>query len=440
MTPLDLLREEWTNVKRALDETLRYDYGPEQGREYYTECDSRLREIETAISSISANDLQTIRARSDELLQLSSWILLIERSHLGEFSWPFSDEVKEIANQLLSERNLKGDLVKPLIHVVAEGEGYQIIYEPQTATASSQRPFVVVAFQRSLKYHALFHAIFGHELCHTALQTPTAGGVLAKEVVGSFISSGPMVSSVTFNGWLNRADGQLLLADALKKYSMLPGNIRLSDDDRLSWLVELTCDLFGLVLFGPAFLAAHLTLLRHIRPDPYEFHLPGTTHPPYSVRHKMLRKAMELLGWHKPITRMEAELEFLNFLLDDPYAQWAMLFNDNQLKQAIAGIQNVIDPVKHLAYSPVGAEALAALVSCLEDQRPPIVAGLSADGRPEVTMVSIAQTLYAGWAYWIGKGKLPSARPLDFFETNRLCDLALLQQRAINDAIREGIC
>jgi hypothetical protein len=114
VTPLEFLREEVGNVELALNETLRYDYGPEQGREYYKECADRLSEIKATGFATQPADLRTIQALLNELRQLSSWILLIERSHLGEFSWPFADELKGMAIALLSERNLKGDLVNLL--------------------------------------------------------------------------------------------------------------------------------------------------------------------------------------------------------------------------------------------------------------------------------------------------------------------------------------
>ena len=49
MTPLEFLNEEVGNVERTLNETLRYDYGPEQGREYYKECADRLSEIKATV-------------------------------------------------------------------------------------------------------------------------------------------------------------------------------------------------------------------------------------------------------------------------------------------------------------------------------------------------------------------------------------------------------
>jgi hypothetical protein len=126
----------------------------------------------------------------------------------------------------------------------------------------------VVAFQKSLKYHALFHSIFGHELGHTALQTPSAGAVLSSEVIGAFVSSRPMSDVNAMNAWLNSPSAQAVLATSLSKSKAQPGGARIEDEYRESWLDELSCDLFGLVLFGPAFLAAHRTYLGHMDPDP----------------------------------------------------------------------------------------------------------------------------------------------------------------------------
>jgi hypothetical protein len=213
----------------------------------------------------------------------------------------------------------------------------------------------------------------------------------------------------------------------------------IEDEYRESWLDELSCDLFGLILFGPAFLAAHRTYLSHLDPDPRHIDFSGPTHPPYAVRHKMLRRALELLKWHMPITNDEFERDFLGYLLHDPYLPWASVFDDNQLNRAIAGIQQVIRPLGRLAYSRVTAEQLRELVSRLARQLPPVLAEVDFNGKVVLGNINVAQTLHAGWAYWIGRDKLRSPNALNFFQTNRLCDLALLQQRAINDAQEAGI-
>jgi hypothetical protein len=259
--------------------------------------------------------------------------------------------------------------------------------------------------------------LFGHELGHTALQTSSAGAVLNSQVIAAFTSSGPLSSYSEMNKWAKSASSSPI-----------------GDEYRESWLEELSCDLFGLVLFGPPFLAAHRTYLSPLDADPYYIDLSGPTHPPYAVRHKMLRRGLELLGWHMPITTDEFEREFLGYLLYDPYRADALVFDDTQLTQAIAGIRKVIEPLGRLGYSPLTADELRALVLNLARQVPPVCAQIDADGGVTLGEINVAQTLHAGWSYWLGRAKFPNPTALNFFDTNRLCDLALLQQRAINES------
>ena len=122
MNAEQFLKEEFASVKRALEETLRYDYGPEDTRGYYNECENRLKEIEKQITKIAPSE---IWAQLNELASLSGWISLIERSRLGEFSWPFAELIRDIAKPLLTETIFGGrKTIEPIIHVVAEGEGY----------------------------------------------------------------------------------------------------------------------------------------------------------------------------------------------------------------------------------------------------------------------------------------------------------------------------
>src|SRR5690349_13080324 len=70
---------------------------------------------------------------------LSSFISLLERSHLGEFSWPFSDTIRSIAENLLSETDLSGKGIRPILHVVADGGGYHIHNEIIPAYSTKRR-------------------------------------------------------------------------------------------------------------------------------------------------------------------------------------------------------------------------------------------------------------------------------------------------------------
>jgi|SRR5271166_6003916 len=104
MTPIEFLHQEFENVRRALDDTLQYEYGPERTRPYYEECAARLARIRASLQKIKPANVQTIRDRLDELSSLAVWISLIERSRIGEFSWPFAEELKAIAKVLLPQK------------------------------------------------------------------------------------------------------------------------------------------------------------------------------------------------------------------------------------------------------------------------------------------------------------------------------------------------
>src|SRR6185312_16900882 len=126
MTPLEFLREEFQSAQRLLRETLRHDYGPAQSSDYYGECELRLDGIAKDIPSIGPSDRRKISTYFEQLNYLNTFVLLIERSRLGEFSWPFAYELREMADLLLSERDLQGTLLPPITHIVAEGQGYRI--------------------------------------------------------------------------------------------------------------------------------------------------------------------------------------------------------------------------------------------------------------------------------------------------------------------------
>jgi hypothetical protein len=445
MTPLDFLNEEFANVKDALAETLRYDYGPERSKDYYNECASRLAEIKKALPAISPIDSATIAAQMSQLGLLAGWISLIERSHLGEFSWPFADEIRRIAINLLSERNLKGDLLEPLIHVVSEGRGYRIVNERLVGTTSRRR-FAVVAFPRPLKHHVLLHTIFGHELGHTALYTARLGAVLRRDVIGTLSSSGPLQNSNTMDGWLYDSAAPQEVKNELSRYAASTGSkFSFKDEFRTSWLVELTCDIFGLMLFGPAFLAAHRAILQPLYSTPFQLGLGMPTHPPYAVRHKMLARTLGLLGWDNPSTDSglgdihRAERDFVEYIRHDPFPPWANVFVDAQLHGAIDGVRRLFITNPGIAYEPIKGGTVATLVERLRNALPPIIEEFDADGNPNLGRVDISHALYSGWVYWLGRGGLRNRHDLSFLDTNRLCNHAILQQCAINEALDAGI-
>lgn len=438
MKPHEFLKQQSENVERALSETLRYDYGPSPTREYYRECCDRLERIKAAITLTKSTDFFEIQARLQELSGLSVWISLIERSRLGEFSWPFAEALRKMAETLLADTSLSGSKTPPIVHIVSDGEGYLIHYEG--TSPSGKNKFAFIAFPKPLKHHVLLHSLFGHELGHTALHTVGAGTILQNKVMTALQSVGPLSNVTEMTAWLHNNAAPSEIKRELNRYQASSGvAYKMTSPYLLSWLDELICDLFGLLLFGPGFAAAHQIYLRPLQPNPYEFS-PSfePTHPPYAIRHRMLVRAIQRLGWDKPVMSaspaLDAEREFLAYITQDSFAGWCTLLSDQQLDNAIKGIQEVFASYGGLGYIIPSHEALTKLVTQLTARLPPIIAELSPDGEPLLRKIEISHTLYAGWIYSIGHKHLTS-EPLSFLQTNMLCDHALLQQRAIEIAI-----
>ena len=132
-----------------------------------------------------------------------------------------------------------------------------------------------------------------------------------------------------------------------------------------------------------------------------------------------------------------AECDLLNYVLSDPYPlPWASLFDDGQLTAAIQGVQRVLSTYGNLGYAPPAAENLATLIERIAKTLPPIVADITGTGKPVLSNIELAHTIYAGWVYWCGRSRFPE--PLSFFSVNQLCHHALLQQQAINIAMKKS--
>jgi hypothetical protein len=433
MQPREFLREEYENVKWALDETVRFNYGPpELTRAYYDECLARLTLIENKIDKVDTGD---IAALIWELEELARYISYIERSRLGEFSWPFAQEIRKIAKPLLSEALLRRP-IEPIIHVIAEGEGYQIDYEPVGSSVDAR--FAIVAFPRSLKRHVLLHTIFGHELGHSAHLTSAVGSRLEDLVKKPLCSKGQLRDVGSISTWLHDKKAPIEIRDALAVWQKETGEkFEFTDGYLDSWYVELMCDLFGLRLFGPAVAAAHRTLLWSLHRTPYEIPLSGPTHPAYAVRHKMLVRAMKLLDLDKPVSRRRsaahaAELQAIKFMMTDPYDDWALFFDDAQLKSAMDGLSIVLGEFGDHGYRRPDGDIIEELVNRLVQRTPPIIGDISDRGFPQLKQTAMSHTLYAGWIYWLGRQQLKLQKSqLSFLHVNSLCDQALLHECAI---------
>ena len=268
--------------------------------------------------------------------------------------------------------------------------------------------------------------------------TNDAGDLIGRTVADELTVTGHLSAAAQISTWLNDPAAPKEIKNDLAQYLADNGVPYVFPEIYLEkWVEELVCDLFGLLLFGPGFVAAHQVLLRPTHRTPYEFDLLEPTHPPYAVRHKMLVRALRLLNWDKPVTRADqgnvhqAELTALNFILDDPYIAWASFFENAQLSGALQGLRNVLRLYGNFEYRHPDPKNLADLIERLTRRLPPIGADIDENGTPTFSEMSPVHSLFAGWVYWLGKDHLVGTNALSFLETNKLCDQALLQDRGI---------
>lgn len=436
MDPFLYVQEEFDNVKRALDESLRYDYGPGQTADYYDECRFRLSGIAYELERLKSLGSRAVSPVVSQLWDLANRLTLIERSHLGEFSWPFADAIRGIAASLLLEDRGLEDESQPIIHMIAEGTSYQISSE-QVMGFNKRRRLHTVAFPRQLRHHVLMHALFGHELGHATFYLSRTNGLFHSGEPLSVVLSrilrreGPLRDVASTMAWLRSEQ-----APELVHRRMARSTATISEANLDHWMVELICDLFGLAIFGPPFAAAHRTYLEPSSRTAYEIDLEKISHPAYALRREILAGAFDTLGWSTPVSdeteaaTRQAEQALVEYVCADR-DPWAEVFTREQLCDAMSAI------AEHFAVTGTSfarrpdAKKLAFLVHRIADHLPPIWEEIDPEGVPATHSVRLEEQLYAGWTYWLARQQLDPA-PLTFHQLNQLCDLALLQQQAID--------
>lgn len=420
----------------ALREALRHDYGPERSKPFYDECKTRLKAIGDAMDENPGMDVTQIADLLRALASVGSRVALLERSHLGEFSWPFTDAIRGFAEKLFENEEASGTS-SPIVHVIAEGIGYQIFDDD--ADRMFLRRIMIVAFPRQLRHHVLLHSIFGHELGHPAMKSDNTMPVIFGPVL-TLLANGPLKDVTGLMAWLARDD-----APAAIQRQIATGKVAFAEDQLQDWRFEVLCDLFGLILFGPAFAAAHRTILEPLCAPPEEYDLSSSTHPPYPVRKRIIADAMRLLGWLEPVVteagaHRDAERALLAYAGGDPPSEWTKLLSDEDLIELLGHLKGIFDAYPGMAYERPTPERLRMMLERLALCRPPIVQWLDENNVPNNAMVPIQHCLYAGWAFWFGIADLrqplltdrPDLPKLTFLDVNRLCEQALLQQRAID--------
>lgn len=427
MHPKEFLEHECENVSLALKETLRYDYGHGRSSEFYDECSVRLESIKGKLSKISASNLDELDILASELSRLSRLISLIERSHIGEFSWPFAEALRKLAVEVSRDSSPIPTLEDPSFFMSSDGglTAYRIYPEQEPVSfLRMKRKIFTIVFPRTLKEQVLLHTILGHEIGHAAWTSPSTQKDLIEAVIAPLIRTGPMQDSEGLRRWLKRHYGASLSpTQAAEVWT--------------SWFEEILCDLFGMATFGPSFLPAHKTLLSTL--DPQGLNL-GDEHPPNASRFDLMSKAFEHTGWSnsKPFDTASARSCWREFSrkckeLPSPTPRYAVLFQVSQIEEAVDGIVGVLRRLGTAHYGSIDHTAVTDILEKLRRWLPPIASGVSADGRVFLEEYDFRDILLGGWVAWYGRDHLwPSRDGLTFVSINKLCDKAILQQQGIS--------
>jgi hypothetical protein len=428
-TSKEFLLLECESVRSVLQETLRFEYGGGGSRDFFDECEIRLSFIKQELQNTADADHKRLQHNAILINDLSDLIARIERSSVGEYSWPFVDEVKRIAAVICTENTLASPATPPTVHVLSGGglDKYQINVE-QKKPFGGKRRILTIVFPRSLKHFVLLHPVLGHELGH-AIRGSQFEALLDKIVREKLLQgSAKFQDPGTTEAWLydqsSPADLKVLLPVLAGNFTQFFGYYA----DWQSWVDEITCDLIGLVTFGPSFAAALCQLLYSLAPSGNEY---SPYHPPAACRVNLILSAMRLLGYDQiAVTKAEHLAATQNFW--DKLAShrkqepWYELFTDQQLKDTLDALQAWLmnhSPARYEAPDPATMEKLLHM---LENQVPPIGFEVNAEGLPVCVDVDFRHILYAGWV------ASRDGANHDFVRINRLCEHAIMQQRAIS--------
>ena len=424
-------------MSRLSDETLRYDYGYERMAEFFSECRLRVDSLRASLVSASPDHLREIERIAQELSNLSSLITLIERSRLGEFSWPFADALRALAGRLCAEIPPHSRPVEPLFFISADGgiDAYRIHPEEDALQyCRTERRIFNIVFPRTLKYHVLLHTILGHEIGHAAWTITELLALVRKEVLNPLVKGSVLETKTAASTWWK---------DVAPTDNLIQFEDDAYDNETLeNWQQEFICDLFGLLLFGPSFLPAHRVLLATI--DAEGIH-PGWEHPPNISRFYVLSEAADILNWRTQLQPNETvNKNALNKFWSavsptaDQFKEKLNVFSRQQIESAVLGLKNVLVDHGTEIYQLPAIESLEHALESLRDKVPPVGIKLNKDANGYVHLsnspLDFRTILFAGWISWYGRGDRDMWKgkpPPTFLDINRLCDQAILQQRAV---------
>ena len=439
MTTKAFLLGECDNIGALLDRTLRFDYGLEGSFEFYEECSARLGILQSELNAVDPANLPQVGILSRGLAELTQLICRIERSSIGEYSWPFVEELKRIAASICTEATIDDPDAPLKVYVLAEGalDAY-CIYHERLRPSYAKRRLLTIVFPKTLKHFVLLHSILGHEIGHAIFGCTKHQATLVKDVLSHLTHVGGAfeTAAATAAHIFSNTVPPSVLAD-LSSRGATEANLFVEFSDWSSWWEELLCDVIGLVSFGPAFVAAECSLLYSLDVTGLGV---GPYHPLVAWRINLLRRGAKLLGLdllpENDSPLKEAMQEFWNyidtFVKNDP---WCDVLDDAEFLAALNGAEKLLSLHKPAAYPPPSFEAMEKMLSAIHRLVPPVGFAVDSQGEPHCDNVDFRHILYVGWI----ESRRQNGSGTTFSIVNKLCEHAIMQQRAISIALEGGM-
>ena len=156
----------------------------------------------------------------------------------------------------------------------------------------------------------------------------------------------------------------------------------------------------------------------------------GPAHPPVAVRIRYMLQAAQILGLDV-VADDNAELKsrvaafWSELKSKDSGDPWCSIFDDQQVHGFVGELKVLLERLQPAAYSTPSDQELASHLRKLEQCTPPVGYEIQLPDTVHCYPVDFRQILYAGW---IANSAFPS---ISFDTINRLCEHAIMQQRAI---------
>lgn len=366
------------NVHRLLEGVLRFEYASHIHEAVFLTLQKRIYLSEKNLEKAELNALEGIAA---DLSAVAEVVALVEKSHVGEFSWAFVDHFVDLASKACkhvpapsladgaTEDNTNATInrVGALnnVHFFFSSNSslynYQVHREIRGNDQGGSKIFNV-QFPRAFKESVLLHGLLAHEIGHTLIDVNKSKWM---SLIDDAFKGTPLFLDRDANlGSTDKVTASSAAENWVRSWTKTQTEVRLGNVSTIT--EEIFCDIVGLLLIGPTFIFALAQLLWAISPiGEGKTQLPY--YPPFRVRLGTLLAAAKLLGWDQLVDTKAWEKV-------KPYGYKTVkngddLFTNDQIESLISSLQKALP--SDVCFTTPNRKTIEAVKEALIDRLPP---------------------------------------------------------------------